>query len=330
MDLESKLSEIIQLLLSAHQNKKTPLQLHNDLFARLNTFVYISQDPNLAQIPDTTTTLVYNALDSLKGTLEEIEEKEDGLLNMAKHLFQNSPLKKLELMVTRLLRISDQMIQDLTVQKYIDHKINQKRRLTSIASNDVEEIEAKCLMSKKIKGNSSVSTALPEVEKWTETKFNIKVICHPKLDQYLPLNERSKTSFWIEDMKEDIFVIKRDDYLKLPNDLIVKISKEHAKLRGWKKQIQQEDGESLEETKMKEEIGYQIIDSSINGTYYLGNINEGFSKQRPMKLKGGIPFQLRHGDRIGILMDKEPKTIEMLVGLEFSIAPKKEDQITIE
>ncbi len=49
MDWESKLSEIIQLLLSAHQNKKTSLQLHNDLFARVNTFVYISQDPNLSQ-----------------------------------------------------------------------------------------------------------------------------------------------------------------------------------------------------------------------------------------------------------------------------------------
>lgn len=242
---------------------------------------------------------------------------------MAKHLFQNSPLKKLETMITRLLRISDQMIQDLTVQKYIDHKVNQKRRLNTVPSEDVEEIEAKSLMAKKLKGNSSVSTTFPAEERWTETKFSLKVICHPKLDQYLPFIERNKTSFWIEEIKEDIFVIKRDDFLKLPNDLIVKISKEHAKLRGWKNQIKQEDG--TEETKIKEEIAYQIIDSSINGTYYLGNILESFSKQKPMKLKGGVPFQLRHGDRIGILMDKETKNIEMLVGLEFNIVPKNDE-----
>lgn len=235
---------------------------------------------------------------------------------MAKQLFQNSPLKRLELMIGKLLRISDQVIQDLTVQKYIDHKINQKRRLTSVPSDDVDEIEAKSLNAKKLKVNSSFNP-LPMLKtgKLTETRFTLQILCNAKLDKYLPFIERDKTSYWNEETKEDVFILKRDDFLKLPNDLIVKISKEHAKLRGWKRQVEKE------EEKMVEEISYQIIDSSINGTYYLGNILEGFSKQRPMKLKGGVPFQLRHGDRIGILMDKEAKTNEMLVGFEFQIPP---------
>jgi len=219
-------------------------------------------------------------------------------------------------MIAKLLRISDQVIQDLTVQKYIDHKINQKRRLTSVPSDDVDEIEAKSLNAKKLKVYSSLnSLSMLKAGKPTETRFCLQILCHSKLDKYFPMIERDKSSFWNEETKEDIFIIKRDDFLKLPNDQIVKISKEHAKLKGWKRQVEKE------EEKMVEEISYQIIDSSINGTYYLGNILEGFSKQKPMKLKGGVPFQLRHGDRIGILMDKEAKTNEMLVGFEFQIPP---------
>lgn len=227
-------------------------------------------------------------------------------------------------MIGKLLRISDQVIQDLTVQKYIDHKINQKRRLTSVPSDDVDEIEALSLNAKKLKVNNPLQ--MLKSGKLTETRFSLQILCNAKLDKYLPFVERDKTSFWNEETKEDVFILKRDDFLKLPNDLIVKISKEHAKLRGWKKQVEKEEG------KMAEEVSYQIIDSSINGTYYLGNILEGFSKQKPMKLKGGVPFQLRHGDRIGILMDKETKTNEMLVGFEFQITKDDDnnDEIIIE
>ncbi len=49
MNLDAKLSEVMQLLMSCYQNKKTSLQLHNDLFARINTYVYLSQDPNINQ-----------------------------------------------------------------------------------------------------------------------------------------------------------------------------------------------------------------------------------------------------------------------------------------
>jgi len=246
--------------------------------------------------------------------------------SMAKQFFQNSPLKKLEGMISKLLKLSDQIIQALTVQKYIDHKINQKRRLTSLAPDDeAEEIEANTSVVKKVKGSGNINVLPPGIGK--DTRFSITVICHQNLRDRLPMNNRYYVSQWDNENGENMIVIKRDDFLTLPKDLVVKISKEHAKIRGWKNNTKMESIEEEkvnEGEKMLEEPNYQIIDSSVNGTYYLGNKLEGMSKQKPMKLKNGAPFQLRNGDCIGILMDKESKTNEMLVGFEFKTEDKEE------
>jgi len=236
---------------------------------------------------------------------------------MAKQFFQSSPLKKLEGMVSRLLKLSDQIIQALTVQKYIDHKVNQKRRLTSLPPDEeAEEIEANASIAKKVKGSGNTNVFGSGIGK--DTRFSIQVICHPKLNGRVPMDERYYVSQWDSEHGENMLVIKRDDYLTLPKDLVVKISKEHAKIRGWKNnsEIEIKEEEKAEKAeKMIEEPNFQIIDSSVNGTYYLGNKFDGMSKQKPMKLKNGSGFQLRNGDCIGFLMDKG--TNEMLVGFEF-------------
>ena len=246
---------------------------------------------------------------------------------MAKQLFTNSNLKKLEGMIPRLLKLSDQMIQTLTVQKYIDRKVQQKRRLLgSKLDEDIEEIEATAFVRKKVKSPLQVIPRVYNVQRTveTETIFNLKFYCDPKLNDNLPSKERYKVSNWCEDKHEDIFIIKRDDFLSLPKDLVVKISKEHAKLRGWKQIICGDD----EEKKETEIISYEITDLSVNGTYYLGNMGEGLSKQKPMKLKGGVPFQLRDRDSIGILMNKETKTNETLVGFEFRFGNIKKEELS--
>ncbi len=234
---------------------------------------------------------------------------------MAKQLFQNSSQKKLEGMILRLLKLSDQVIQALTVQKYIDNKINNKRRLAHLQPlEEATEIETDSQVTKKVRGEEDMIMPTSEIGK--DTRFSIRIICHQRLVGVVPMNDRQYWSEWDEGRQENRLVIKRDDFLTLPKDLVVKISKEHAKIRGWKnKMIIEGNEESKGET--PEEVSYQVMDTSVNGTYYLGNKIDGMSNQKPMKLQEGRPFQLRHGDWIGILMDKSAKTNDMMLGFEF-------------
>lgn len=327
MDPESKLSEIIQLILGAHQNNKTTLELHNSLFSRINTFVYISQDPNFSKLADTTKILIDDVLTELKDILQEISGEDDGIFQKARQLFSQSSTKRVEAIIPKLLKVSDQTIQSLTVQKYIAHQVNQKRKVEELKiSDEVEIIEASAMVKKKVKNKEE--TMATEARIHSETNFTINFICHPKLEGSLPIQLRHRTSEWSPQGSEDVFFIKRDDFLMLPKEMVVKISKDHAKIRGWKETAEEE--EETKEGEEKKRIAYEILDTSVNGTYYLGNRIDGMSKQKPMKLKREVPFQLRHGDCVGILMDKEAKTNEMMIGFEFSAEDKKiEEEIDL-
>lgn len=192
-------------------------------------------------------------------------------------------------------------------------------------SDEVEIIEASAIVKKKIKNKEE--TMATEARILSETNFTINFICHPKLEGTFPKESRSRRSEWSPAGSEDAFYIKRDDFLMLPKDMVVKISKDHAKIRGWKESA---DSGETNESEEKKGISYEIVDTSVNGTYYLGNRIDGMSKQKPMKLKQGMAFQLRHGDCVGILMDKESKINEMMIGFEFSANDKKiEEEIDL-
>lgn len=244
----------------------------------------------------------------------------------ARQLFSQSSVKKLEAIIPKLLKVSDQTIQSLTVQKYISHQVNQKRKMEELKiSDEVEIIEASSMVKKKIKNKEE--TMATEARIHSETSFTINFICHPKLEGNLPIKSRRRMSELSPEGTEDVLFLKRDDFLTLPKEMVVKISKDHAKIRGWKENVEDEE---IKEGQEKKRLAYEILDTSINGTYYLGNRIDGMSKQKPMKLKGGVPFQLRHGDCVGILMDKEAKTNEMMIGFEFSADNRKiEEEIDL-
>lgn len=241
---------------------------------------------------------------------------------MARQFFSQTTGKRLEAMISRLLKLSDQIIQTLTVQKYIDHKINQKRKppIDFKPDDEVEEIQASMVVTKKVKTDTPGNGSQNRTQ--TDTQFHIKFFCHPRLENNLPVQNRHRLSDWCKEKEEDFFFVKRDDFLQLPKELVVKISKDHAKIRGWKQKVVDLDNDVMGEEE-KVMLNYEIIDQSINGTYYLGNRIEGMSKQKPMKLKREAAFPLRNGDCVGILMDKEARTNELLVGFEFSVAQKE-------
>lgn len=211
-------------------------------------------------------------------------------------------LTKLESMIPKLNQVSDKLTKSLPLQqRYGDPKPNGKREIKlDEEDDDVAEVKPLANGYKKVKPNLSRSQS-PDII-LVGTAFSIKFICHADIQSFQPIEKQFRYGEWSQDGREAILIIKREDFVHLPSSVTLRLSKEHAKIAAYRNENY---------------INYEITDLSVNGTYYLGNRIEGTIKDQPARLQKGIPFKLKHGDCICLLLKKDSKSPEALLGFEF-------------
>lgn len=218
----------------------------------------------------------------------------------------NSNLKRLESMIPRLNEASNKIVKTLTPQKGDNQSLNGKRERDPRLGEDPEDLldllEMKPVTDgyKKVKTSPSQSDA-PDVI-LVGAAFTIKFICHAEIQSYMPPEKQYRYGYWSSDGKEGALTIKREDFVNFPNQVTLRLSKEHAKITALR------NGNNT---------SYELTDQSVNGIYYLGNRIDGTVKEKPMKLQKNIPFKLKHGDWICLLMKKGSEDPEVLLGFEF-------------
>lgn len=224
--------------------------------------------------------------------------------------FQNqvpsSNLKRLEAMIPKLTESSTKLSKNLTLMSIQPESLNGKRDYKEFGNDDDEddivEIKPAANGYKKVK-SSSIKEDAPDII-LVGTAFAIKFLCHADIQNFLPPERQYRYGEWSSDGKEGVLILKREDFLFLPTQVTLRLSKEHAKVTATKK-----DGNVI----------YEITDLSVNGTYYLGNRIDGTMKQGPVRLQKNIPFKLKNGDWICMLLKKESKANEVLLGFEFEL-----------
>ena len=120
--------------------------------------------------------------------------------------------------------------------------------------------------------------------------FTLKCLVDSSLESKIPTDYREKSYFWT--FNNDVTcVIKREDFLILPDEFFLRISKEHTKITGRKSHLG---------------VSFEIQDLSVNGIFLLGNTVDGtFGKVRASRIKKSVPYRIRDGDVIGLLMKKD-------------------------
>ena len=209
-------------------------------------------------------------------------------------------------MIPRLNEASNKLVKNLTPQKDDTQSLNGKRERNPLQEEDADDLldllELKSATDgyKKVKQSPSQSDG-PEVI-LVGSAFTIKFICHADIQGHMPPEKQYRYGYWSSDGKGSTLTIKREDFVNFPNQVTLRLSKEHAKITALR------NGDNTT---------YELTDQSVNGIFYLGNRIDGTVKEKPMKLQKGIPFQLKHGDWICLLMKKGSENPEVLLGFEF-------------
>jgi len=208
-------------------------------------------------------------------------------------------------MIPKLNETSNKLSKNLTLTANKPEDLNGKRNFQDFENDDEDDlIEIKPATNgyKKVK-SSEIKADDPDII-LIGNAFTIKFLCHAEIQNFLPPEKQYRYSAWSTDGQESVMVLKREDFLFLPTQVTLRLSKEHAKLTA---------------TKKDNNIVYEITDLSVNGTYYLGNRKEGNIKQGPVRLQKGIPLRLKDGDWICLLLKKDAKANEVLLGFEFQL-----------
>lgn len=213
-------------------------------------------------------------------------------------------------MIPKLNETSSKISKNLNMMTGKTETVNGKRDFNNIENHeddrdDIIEIKPASDGYKKVKqnGENTVKPNDPDLI-LVGNAFTVKLLCHEEIQNFLAPEKQCRYAGWPSEGNESVMVLKREDFLFLPTQVTLRLSKEHAKVTA---------------TKKDNTIIYEIIDLSVNGTYYLGNKRDGGLKQVPLRLQKGIPFKLREGDWICLLLKKDAKTNEVLLGFEFQL-----------
>lgn len=209
-------------------------------------------------------------------------------------------------MIPRLHELYNRVVQNMLDQRITDQKLNAKRKTPNgVNFDNDEDEELKVEMNSRVL--KKVKTA-PEDKATSSTReappqpFFIKLICDPEIKECLPReNELKIITPTVKQDGNSELTFKREEFAKLPLDTCLRLSKEHASI-----QARSENNKTV----------YELKDLSVNGTFLLGNSIEGNFENPPQRLSKRQNYQLKHGDRIGLLMKKEEQQ-KVLLGFEF-------------
>ncbi len=219
-------------------------------------------------------------------------------------------LKKLEAMIPKLNESSSKLTKNLSQLKPKKTEVKNGKRvfkeLENHDDNEIVEIQPALLGYKKVKQHdmeleSSAASYNPS------SAFIIEFLFHPELKNFFTANHTFRYAEWSGEEQTSVIVFKREDFLFLPPTVSLRLSKEHAKITAVR------NGANIE---------YEITDLSVNGTYFLGNKKTGTLKPIPARLQKGVPFKIRPGDCICLLLKKDATGPEILLGFEFQLHDK--------
>ena len=237
-------------------------------------------------------------------------------------MLPGSNIKKLQAMIPRLLEVSDVIVEKSTLYNTRHKSVNGKRHATQDAAIDLtDEIKTGPDPHKKIHksevdedneviiiGSSNGNNKVENSEERKPSKvraFSIKYVMDPELEKYFTTVNKTRTAYWHGTAPIAEIVLRREDFRTLPENMALRMSKEHAKLTAQK---------------LEKGVQFEISDLSVNGIYYLGNKIDGdYIKGKAWRIKKHVTYRMKHGDIIGILMNKDTGNKDMLLGFEFLI-----------
>ena len=205
-------------------------------------------------------------------------------------------------MIPRINDIHHKIVDEFSKQSLCNQSLNVKRQFVE---REDEDYEASSSSYKKVKTDIT-PTPIP-VETAPKTPFFVRFFCNEEIENYLPQEERVKYPTPVKSDGKSEMMFKREEFAMLPNDAIVRLSKEHA---------------SIEAFKENENVVYELKDLSMNGVFLLGNSVEGKHENPPKRLAKRQSYRLKHGDQVGLLMKKDKQVqSEVLLGFEFLEKP---------
>ena len=206
-------------------------------------------------------------------------------------------------MIPRLSEASVKLKQSLAPEQYGGQNAYGKREVNDHNEDEeLIEMEPPVRNSKKIKQSPNPNQAQSPDVILVGRAFSLGFILHSEIQALMPAEKRSRYADWPQDGTESAMVLKREDFIALQSQVTLRLSKEHAKITA------KNTGNTTQ---------FEITDLSVNGTYYFGNRLDGTFKNLPARLQKGIPFRLKNGDLICLLMRKGTEQPEMLLGFEF-------------
>jgi len=215
-----------------------------------------------------------------------------------KKFFSGSNLNHLKSLISKLDSVYQRVVTNLSILKI--QTLNSKRK---IPQSDEDDLEGEQL-EKNETGYKKVKVALEErnstLENNPQMPFSIKLVYDLTIQQYITEENKIRQSCLFDKNEKICMTFKREEFLNLPNEILMRLSKEHCVITAIKK---------------NRAISYELKDLSLNGIFYLGNSFDKI-KNRPRKLSKLQDYSLKHGDCIGLLMKKETSQ-EMLLGFEF-------------
>lgn len=260
--------------------------------------------PNMSS--DQSSEMLDHSIDEFKHLLTEICHEGNALLKKFQNQIPNSNLKRLEAMIPKLNEASNKVSRSLPSKSSQDSaQINVKREYQEYddENDDIAEVQHHANGFKKVKA--------AEPEKETSdlillgSPFLLTFMCHSDIKGFLPPEKTCRYGSWSHNSNISEVVLKREDFLFLPNEVSLRLSKEHAKVTA---------------KNLGKSIDYELVDTSVNGTYYLGNKLQNLVLPAPMRLQKGMPFKLKNGDWFCLLQKKSSKSPEVLLGFEFTQA----------
>mmetsp|Transcript_3725 Transcript_3725/g.3156 ORF Transcript_3725/g.3156 Transcript_3725/m.3156 type:complete len:196 (-) Transcript_3725:1254-1841(-) len=139
--LDNKLNELMQLLISVQQKNLIPIELHNGLLSRVNTLSFVLNESKTEQLAPSYSNKLHGILDELKTVLSSIDNDGASIFQKFRNLLPGSNVKKLELLIPKLLEISDRLVLSASVQKYSDSQESTKRKAEHLIEDDISDDE---------------------------------------------------------------------------------------------------------------------------------------------------------------------------------------------
>jgi hypothetical protein len=303
MEFDLSSPNLMHRLNSMNYNSNPSVENPNLPFLQNPNSSRISTEPLREIQPDVNRQMLNHSFSELKDLLTEICQEGNNLLQKFQTQVPSTNLQRLESMIPRLNEVSDKLSRELNLKNYGEKSLNGKRELKIHENEDDEMAEELRPVSegyKKIKQDPIVVES-PELI-IIGTAFSVRFICHHEIQRFVPPEKQYKYAEWSPDGTESVMIFKREDFLSFPHQVTLRLSKEHAKITAKNRGSY---------------TTYELTDLSMNGIYYAGNRVEESLKENPLRLQKGIPFRLKHGDWIYLLLKKDTKTPELLLGFEF-------------